>query len=95
MNAADLHDCIENELKENKSIAALIYLVNHGREVEFRLHDNTLGFISCSKSLKYVSLWYDGKEQAFESIELLLTESKIKGNDFISRWNEIFISYIF
>lgn len=51
-----LHDIIAYELLEKKSLSALIYLIDRGREVEFELNKKTY-FISCSGSNKYVSLW--------------------------------------
>ena len=47
MSGMCLHDIISKELTEKKSLAALIYLICHGRELEFEGREY---FISCHKS---------------------------------------------
>lgn len=44
-----LHDIIAEELTDKKSLAALIYLICHGRELEFEIEGKEY-FISCDKS---------------------------------------------
>lgn len=89
-----LHDIIADELLEKKSLAALIYLIDRGREVEFELNKNTY-FISCSGSNKYVSLWNNQIEQSFDSISDLIEYSTIENQLFIYLWNEAEITSIF
>ena len=48
-----LHDIIVQELFDMKSLAALIFLINAGRELGFSLEDE-LYFISCDSSKKFV-----------------------------------------
>lgn len=47
-----LHDIIVEELIVNKSLAALIYLICQGRELEFAV-EGKVYFISCDKSKKF------------------------------------------
>ena len=90
----NLHDVIVDELLEKKSLAALIYLIDSGREVEFELNKKTY-FISSSGSNKYVSLWNNQIEQSFDSISDLIEYSTIENQLFIYLWNEAEITSIF
>lgn len=40
-----LHDCIVEEFEQTKSLAALIYLIEQGREIEFLFEGEKLLFI--------------------------------------------------
>ena len=51
-----LHDLIVKEFEQTKSLSALIYLIEHGREIEF-LFEGRKYFLSHSNSQKKVSLW--------------------------------------
>lgn len=90
----ELHEIIENELLEQKSLSALIWLINNGREFEFK-HKDTSCFITRDLSLKFVSLWVDKKEQSFDSMEELLRSANINGIPFIKAWEDIQISFLF
>lgn len=89
-----LHDIIAYELLEKKSLSALIYLIDRGREVEFELNKKTY-FISCSGSNKYVSLWNNQIQQILDSISDLMEYSTIENQSFISLWNKVEIISIF
>lgn len=89
-----LHQYLQDELFNNKSLGALIYLVEHGREFEF-LYDGRLCFISRSETQKEVSLWIDKKEYAFENFTKLI-ETKIFDNKFMLEiWDDIEIETLF
>lgn len=90
----DLHDLIVKELEQTKSLAALIYLIDHGRELEFSLYGKEY-FISRDKSRKYVSFWENQNEQSFDSMEELIGSAVIANSPFISVWPEIQIGIIF
>ena len=90
----DLHDRIVRELLEHKSFAALIWLIERGRELEFSV-DGVPCFISRSGSEKVVSLWVDGKQQAFDSIEQLIENAVIGQNRLLDICNTIQISTLF
>ena len=47
-----LHDIVAEELTDKKSLAALIYLICHGRELEFEIEG---GYV---KSLTYPLCYY-------------------------------------
>ena len=42
----DVHDLIVNEMFEHKSLAALIFLIDCGRELEFKVNGEEY-FLSC------------------------------------------------
>ncbi len=89
-----LHDRIVKELVERKSLAALIYLISHGRELEFTIEGKEY-FISCNKSKKYVSLWNNQNEQSFNSIDELIENVMIENNTFLSVWERTKIQTLF
>ena len=63
----NLHALIVDELFEKKSLAALIFLIDCGRELELTLNENKC-FISCDGSKKYVSLYVNKNEQSFLTV---------------------------
>lgn len=90
----NLHDIITDELLDKKSLAALIYLIDSGRELEFTINGKQY-FISCSNSNKYVSLWHKENEQSFDSVYQLIENSIIENKSFISLWEAIEINELF
>ncbi len=90
----DLQDFITEELINKKSLAALIWLIDRGRELEFRLGDE-LYFLSRSKSSKTVSLWAEQNEQSFDSMEELIQTARIQEKSFCSLWRDIIIETLF
>lgn len=80
-----LHDIVAEELTDKKSLAALIYLICHGRELEFEIEGKEY-FISCDKSQKYVSLWNNQNEQSFDSVDELIENALIENRAFLSIW---------
>ena len=90
----DLHEYLANELCNNKSLGALTYLLEKGREFEFS-YKGTLCFISRSETQKEVSIWVDKQEYAFDNIDDL-AESKIFDNKtLLDIWNEIEVETLF
>ena len=89
-----LHDRIVNELVRTKSLAAFIYLLEKGREIEFSFHGETY-FVSRSESQQYISLWNKRKEQSFETIEDLIERGLVSHSMLLSVWSEIQIETIF
>lgn len=89
-----LHDIIANELTEKKSLAALIYLISEGRELEFEAEGRGY-FISRHKSKKYVSLWDNHSEQSFDSVEELIENAAIENASFLSMWEKAAIQTLF
>lgn len=71
-----------------KSLGTLIFLIDAGREFEF-IYNNEEGFISCSESKEYVSLWFRKTEQSFESMEMFVENATMTGKRFIEIWTEI------
>ena len=71
-----LHDLIVKEFEQTKSLSALIYLIEHGREIEF-LFEGRKYFLSHSNSQKKVSLWSNKEELSFDSIEELIEKAII------------------
>lgn len=89
-----LHEIIAEELIEKKSIAALIYLICHGRELEFEIEGKEY-FISCDNSKKYVSLWHNQDEQSFNSVDELIENATIENSSFLSLWEKSIIQTLF
>ena len=89
-----LYQCIEKELLEQKSLAALIYLLDNGRELECELNGE-IYFITKSNSPKYVSLWHNNTEQSFKSIEELLKKAVLGEEKFLSLWEKMHIVTLF
>ncbi len=90
----DLHDRIVEELDRTKSLAALIWLVERGRELEFSVEGKGY-FLSRSKAEQYVSLWDSKTEQSFDTVEQLLENAAIGGRPFLDAWKDAKIETIF
>lgn len=88
------HALLEKALFEEKSLTALMALIEAGRELEFR-HKNTQGFISCDGAQKTVSLWISGKEQSFTSMRALVEHAVLPEGRFASLFQEIEIETLF
>ena len=58
----NMHDKMAKELFDNKSLKALSYLIEHGRELEFE-YDKKICFLSKDNSSGFVSIWVEKKEQ--------------------------------
>ena len=84
----NVHDLIVNELFTYKSVAAFIYLINAGREIEIKYND-IFAFISKDGSKKQCSIWIDKMEQAFETVEELLNQAVIQDRRIIDIWEQI------
>ena len=82
-----IHDLIVNELFNQKSIAALIFLIDFGRELEFKMNGKKY-FISCSGSKNYVSLWENKNEQSFDSVLELIENATIENMCFLTAWEQ-------
>lgn len=89
-----LHDIIVGELFDKKSLAALIFLIDAGRELEF-VYENHKYFISRNKAKKYVSIWNDDKEQSFGSVYELIEKAVLQEKQFLNVWNEIKLDTLF
>lgn len=90
----DEHEEKERALMEEKSLDALKFLINHGREVEFSLNANVY-FMSKDGSKKNVSIWKDEKEQAFDSFDKMIKNAQIEKKPFLSVWDKVDIEFIF
>ena len=88
-----VHDLIVNELFEKRSLAALIFLIDCGRELEFKVNGNKC-FISCHGSKKYVSL-YVNEEQSFDSVSELISDATIEDMKFLVLWEQAELEYLF
>ena len=71
-----LHDLIVKEFEQTKSLSALIYLIEHGREIEFSFEGRGYS-LSRSSSQKRVSLWsnHGQEEQSFDNVEELIEKA--------------------
>ena len=90
----ELHDRIVEELDQTKSLAALIWLIDRGRELEFSVEGKGY-FLSRSKAEQYVSLWDSAAQQGFDAVEQLLENAVIDGRPFLDAWQDAKIETIF
>ena len=88
------HDLASAELFDNRSLEALIFLIDHGRELEFRYRNQDY-FLSCSGSKKYVSLWCGNVEQGFDSMDALISSASLQNTPFQNAWSDIELQYLF
>lgn len=90
----DIHDLIVYELFDKKSLAALIFLIDCGRELEFKMNGKEY-FISCDSSKKYVSLWENKNEQSFDSVLELIENATIENMSFFTAWEQVELEYLY
>lgn len=88
------HDLIAAELFENHSLGALAYLIDRGRELEFRLGEKSY-FLSRDGSKGYVSLWHSKEEQSFASMDDLMEHAVLDGQPFLLVWQEAEMDTLF
>ena len=89
-----MHDLIVDELYDKKSIAAFIWLISHGRELEMSYEGQSI-FITSDGSKDKVSMWIDKKEYSFTSVEDMLQLGEIMGRKLIDIWNDIKLGTLF
>ena len=94
MEERNKHDEMATALLEEKSLAALVYLIDHGRELEFAAGEHTY-FISRDKAAKYVSLWKGEEEQSFDHVYDLIEHAEVEGQLFFKMWKDCEISTLF
>ena len=90
----DTHDLLVNELFNKKSLAALIVLIDFGRELEFKMNGKEY-FISCNGSKNYVSLWENKNEQRFDSVLELIENATIENMRFLTAWEQVELEYLY
>ncbi len=90
----ELHDKICAELFEYKSLAALIFLIDSGRELEFTAYGKEY-FLSRSNSEKYVSLWENSNKQSFDSVYELISHATVSDKPFIDAWDDVKLTTLF
>lgn len=90
----DVYDLIVNELFEKKSLAALIFLIDCGRELELSVNGNEC-FVSCDGSKKYVSLYVNKHEQSFDSVLELISNATIADMNFLAAWEQAELEYLY
>lgn len=78
----------------HKSIAAFIYLIDNGRELEFE-YENSSVFVSQDGSSKFCSIWVNEEEQAFDSVDVLFTDAVIQGKKLYEIWKEVRLGTLF
>ena len=88
------HDRFENELFQTKSVTALKYLIDAGRELEFHCGDIPC-FLTRSNPDRLVSLWCHDTEQCFASMEELLAHSCIHDIPFQEAWQTAELDFLF
>ena len=89
----NVHDLIVTELFQEKSLAALIFLIDCGRELEFEAN-GTKCFISCDSS-KYVSLYVNKNEQSFDSVCEMIEHATIANMSLIAAWEQAKLETLF
>jgi len=94
MEERNKHDEMAAALLEEKSLAALVYLIDHGRELEFMSGEHTY-FVSRDKAAKYVSIWQGEQEQSFDHVYDLIEHAEVEGQPFFKMWKDCEISTLF
>ena len=89
-----LHQYLQDELCNNKSLGALIYLLGKRREFEFS-YKGLLCFISRSETQKEISRWIDKTEYAFDNIDNLAEARIFDNKSLLQIWNDIEIETLF
>ncbi len=90
----DQHEEMVNILLEEKSLEALCFLLESGRELEFEVFGDTY-FISRDKAREYVSVWNGQEEQSFDSIIDLIEQAVIREQTFSQAWKKARILTLF
>ena len=90
----EIHDLIVRELFDKKSLAALIYLIDFGRELEFCV-DRCKCFISHLNSDNSVYLSVNGIEQRFNSVSEMIKSATIEDLSFLVAWEQAELKYLF
>lgn len=93
MDYLELMDKMENELYNSHSLAALIVLINMGRELDFEYNEYS-GSITHTKDDKY-QLADNTRFELFDSVEELIVGGKIYGKEFLTIWNDIKLGYLY
>lgn len=92
----DIYDIIVDELFKKKSLAALMFLIDGGRELEIAFNGCEY-FISQSGSAKYVSIWQRNvaeSEQSFESTYELICNAVINRKAFAEAWKSAELKFL-
>ena len=89
-----IQDIFETELFYKHSMAALFYLIESGREMDFD-YNRERYFISRDGLTKHCSLWKGKTEQAFESMEALSMNALIGDRKFYEIWSEVDIQVLY
>ncbi len=90
----DIYSTIEKELFDNRAVAAFIWLIENGRELELS-YKNVNVFISRDGSKEKVSLWINKKEQAFNSVEDLFERATIGTYKLCEVWQEVELGVLY
>ena len=88
------HDQASKMLFETKSLDALKFLIANGRELEF-VYDGAACFLSRSSSSQDVSLWCDGIQQSFDSMDALIENAVLNQTPFSDAWEKAELSFLF
>ena len=94
IDSNNIDNDVVNELFNKKSLAALIFLIDCGRELEFKMNGKEY-FISCNGSKNYVSLWENKNEQSFDSVLELIENATIENMCFLTAWKQSELEYLF
>lgn len=83
----DLYEMITDELFNNKSIAALLFLLQGGRELTFKYNNEELSITRDGE--KYYLNSSKDCIQTYDSAWQLLEDGKLGENKFLHVWKEI------
>ena len=89
----NLYELLLKEFWEKHSLAALLYLLDGGREINF-----TYKGYECGIFRDYGKIYFDGKqieEQTFSTAFDVLANAKIEGKLFCDIWEDIEIDALF
>ncbi|OGO86089.1 MAG: hypothetical protein A2Y24_04415 [Clostridiales bacterium GWE2_32_10] len=84
----ELYDIIINELYEDKSISALLYLLEGGRELSFR-YENEEFSVTRDKERFYLNSQDSKKSQIYVDAWQLIEKGQVHGKKFMDIWKDI------
>jgi len=85
---------LQDDLINDKSLGALVYLLEKGREFEFT-YKGILCFISRSETQREVSVWINKVEYPFDNFDTLAETKIFENKSLLEIWDEIEIETLF
>ena len=88
----NFHTVLSDELLEKNSIGAFVWLIDHGREIEFKYKEQEY-FVTTED--EDIVLWHDYKKQSFSCMEEMFEEVRLCDEDIYEVWDDVEFTCIF